>query len=139
MKTYINWHDYDDYINQIVHWLTHTTVEMNIQAVYGIPRGGLPMAVSLSHILDVPMILDYHTQYPPTGDLLVVDDIADTGNTLKDFRKENRNILCTFHYHEQSIIEPDFFVDYKYDKWIVYPWERMDSKEIQDYLKQEEV
>ena len=137
MKTYINWHDYDDYINQIVNWIEQQ--DLDIQAVYGIPRGGLPMAVSLSHILGVPMILDYKTEYPPTGDLLVVDDIADTGNTLKDFRKEERNVICTFHYHEQSTIEPDFFVDYKHDKWIVYPWETIDSKEIQDYLKEEKV
>ena len=134
MKTYINWHDYDDYINQIVNWIEQQ--DLDIQAVYGIPRGGLPMAVSLSHILGVPMILDYKTEYPPTGDLLVVDDIADTGNTLKDFRKEERNVICTFHHHEQSIVRPDFYCEEKGDKWIVYPWETRDSDEIQDYLKQ---
>ena len=32
--------------------------------------------------------------------VLVVDDIADTGHTLKDFVNEN-NIICTLHYHQQ--------------------------------------
>ena len=60
-------------------------------------------------------------------------------NTLKDFRKEERNIICTFHYHKQSIVKPDFYCEEKGDKWIVYPWETKDSEEIQDYLKEENI
>ena len=71
-------------------------------------------------------------------DLLVVDDIADTGETLKDFQNKH-NVICTFHYHEQSIVKPDFYCEEKGDKWIVYPWETEDSDEIQDYLKEENV
>ena len=43
-------------------------------------------------------------------------------------------VTGTIHYHKQSIIEPDYWVDEKGDDWIVYPWEREDSEEIQDYL-----
>ena len=70
--------------------------------------------------------------------ILVVDDIADTGETLKDFQNKH-NVICTFHYHEQSIVKPDFYCEEKGDKWIVYPWETEDSDEIQDYLKEENV
>ena len=137
-KTFITWDEYDDMVNKIAVYIKHISKE-EIGAVYGLPRGGLPIAVSLSHSLGLPLLMDYYDRKIVTDKkILVVDDIADTGHTLKDFENRN-NIICTFHYHEQSIVEPDFFVDYKYDKWIVYPWERMDSKEIQDYLKQEEV
>ena len=74
----MNWEEYDKCLDEMAEWVLDNFYNMNLQqlevgAIYGVPRGGLPMAVSLSHILGVPMILDYHTQYPPTGDLLVVD------------------------------------------------------------------
>ena len=69
--------------------------------------------------------------------ILVVDDIADTGHTLKDFDNEH-NVVCTFHYHKQSLTVPEFFCEEKTDEWIVYPWEERDSKEVQDYLKEGE-
>ena len=104
-------------------------------AVYGLPRGGLPIAVSLSHRLHLPLLMDYYDRKIVTDKkILVVDDIADTGHTLKDFENKH-NIICTFHYHEQSIIEPDYWIHKKDDDWIVYPWELNDSDEIQDYLK----
>ena len=78
--------------------------------------------------------MDYYDRKIVTDkQILVVDDIADTGHTLKDF-ENNHNIICTFHYHTQSIVEPDYWVTEKGDDWIVYPWERNDSDEIQDYL-----
>ena len=99
------------------------------------PRGGLPIAVSLSHRLHLPLLMDYYDRKIVTDKkILVVDDIADTGHTLKDFENKH-NIIWTFHYHEQSIIEPDYWIHKKDDDWIVYPWELNNSDEIQDYLK----
>ena len=79
--------------------------------------------------------MDYYDRKIVTDKkILVVDDIADTGHTLKDFENRN-NIICTFHYHKQSVVEPDFYCHPKGDKWIVYPWETRESEEVQDYLK----
>ena len=50
--------------------------------------------------------------------------------------RDKNNIICTFHYHEQSIVRPNFWCKEKGDKWIVYPWEVQESEEIQDYLKE---
>ena len=44
--------------------------------VYGLPRGGLPLAVWISHRAGIPLLL------APCRNALVVDDIADTGATL---------------------------------------------------------
>ena len=132
-KVYITWEGYDSYIDSITNWVRRS--DFNLGAVYGLPRGGLPIAVSLSHRLHLPLLMDYYDRKIVTDKkILVVDDIADTGHTLKDFENKH-NIICTFHYHEQSIIEPDYWIHKKDDDWIVYPWELNDSDEIQDYLK----
>ena len=139
MKKYISWEDYDNYINKIDDWIAHKEYneELELGAVYGLPRGGLPIAVSLSHRLNLPVLMNYYDRKIVTDkQILVVDDIADTGHTLKDFVNEH-NVICTFHYHQQSIVKPDFYCEEKGDKWIVYPWETQESGEIQDYLKQE--
>tara|TARA_Y100001937_G_C7133166_1_gene338599 strand:+ start:2257 stop:2688 length:432 start_codon:yes stop_codon:yes gene_type:complete len=141
MKTYIKWKEYDDYIDRICDWVDQLQRYQGLElgAVYGLPRGGLPIAVSLSHRLNLPLLMDYYDRKIVTDkQILVVDDIADTGETLKDFQNKH-NVICTFHYHEQSIVKPDFYCEEKGDKWIVYPWETEDSDEIQDYLKEENV
>ena len=141
MKTYVSWKEYDDYIDKITDWVDQLQKYQGLElgAVYGLPRGGLPIAVSLSHKLNLPLLMDYYDRKIVTNkQILVVDDIADTGNTLKDFQNQH-NVICTFHYHQQSIVKPDFYCEEKGDKWIVYPWETQESDEIQDYLKQEKV
>jgi|TARA_R110000765_G_scaffold29704_2_gene70735 hypoxanthine phosphoribosyltransferase len=131
-KVFISWKEYEEHIDSIVNWAESSRLKLG--AVYGLPRGGLPIAVSLSHRLHLPLLMNYFDRKIVTDDfILVVDDIADTGHTLKDF-ENSHNVICTFHYHKQSIIEPEYWVTEKGDDWIVYPWERDDSDEIQDYL-----
>ena len=139
MKTYISYKQYEEMVDKISVWVKHVSNELdNIGAVYGLPRGGLPIAVELSHRLDLPLLMNYYDRKVVTDKkILVVDDIADTGNTLKDFGNKH-NIICTLHYHQQSIVKPDYYVEEKGDRWIVYPWEERDSEEVQDYLKTEE-
>ena len=136
MKTYITWKQYDDYINKIAWYIKRNHPDLG--AVYGLPRGGLPIAVSLSHKLNLPLLMNYYDRKVVTRkQILVVDDIADTGHTLKDFDNEH-NVICTFHYHKQSLVVPEFFCKEKTDEWIVYPWEERDSKEVQDYIEEGE-
>ena len=86
------------------------------KSIYGIPRGGLVPAVYLSHLLDIPLV-----QKPEKG-CIIVDDIADTGQTLKMYRNMKYSI-ATIYYHTQSIVEPDIWVYQKTDAWIKFPWE----------------
>ena len=134
MKEFISWEQYQYAIDRMVLQYKQSTRISDCGAVYGLPRGGLPIAVSLSHKLDLPLLMNYYDRKIVTDKkILVVDDIADTGNTLKDFDNDH-NLLFTIHYHSQSVTKPDFWVWDKTDKWIVYPWETEDSDTIQDYL-----
>ena len=53
---------------------------------------------------------------------LIVDDIADTGKTLKHIVGPNI-ITYTIYYHKQSIVTPNAWVFEKTDEWVVFPWE----------------
>lgn len=61
--------------------------------------------------------------------VLVVDDVADTGESLaavrRDLlaRKASEVKIATLHYKPKSILRPDFYVK-ETSAWIVYPHER---------------
>ena len=69
--------------------------------------------------------------------MLIIDDIADSGVTLEKWKREfNVPKFGTLHYKNISKVKPDYFaeeIDENYG-WIVYPWEKENSKSIQDYL-----
>ena len=118
MKKYISWEEYDIYIEKISRWVydnfyNQNLQEMEIGAIYGLPRGGLPIAVSLSHTLKLPLLMNYYDRKVVTHKkILVVDDIADTGETLEDFDNKH-NVICTFHYHKQSLVNQIIIVKKK--------------------------
>jgi|19_taG_2_1085344.scaffolds.fasta_scaffold02759_6 hypoxanthine phosphoribosyltransferase len=132
MKEFITWNQFDDAVDKMVEH--YKDMNEDCVSIYGPPRGGLMFAVALSHRLNLPMItslIDRNIE----GKVLIVDDIADTGGTLERtlYSKDNY-VVYTMHYHQQSTVKPDFWVEDKQDKWIVYPWEKEDSNMIQDYL-----
>jgi len=91
--------------------------------IYGIPRGGLVLAVKLSYLTGIPLLLD---KEKVTYDTLVVDDISDSGKTLKEF-KEKGCIIFTIFYHKNTVTIPDFYLREKKDNWITFPWEEQPS------------
>ena len=131
-KVYVTWGQVYKLLDKI-----HEQVGSEINLVSGIPRGGTLLAILYSHRYGVEYTEWPNDKYPH---LLILDDIADTGKTLKIWQdKISVPYYATLHYKRSSIIEPDFYGKklIKEDKWIVYPWERKDSKPIQDYLKNE--
>jgi len=129
MKEFVTWNVIDEAVTDIAFNIKNTNKDF--KGVYGIPRGGLILAVMLSHKLDIPLIMSVDEL---DENSIIIDDIADTGKTLLDF-VEYESYVVTIHEHEQSLIKPNYSVIDKGDKWIVYPWETEDSEEIQDYLK----
>jgi hypoxanthine phosphoribosyltransferase len=123
-KIYLCWDD----INILVEDLC-TTIRQSgaqIKSITGIERGGLVPAVMISHKLNIPYVTKINK------DTLVVDDICDSGETLK---KTVAGYTATLHYKKTAIFTPDFYSKEVGTEWIVYPWERKDSEAVQDYLK----
>ncbi|NCC41130.1 MAG: phosphoribosyltransferase [Gammaproteobacteria bacterium] len=113
----LTWTDFDHAVEQIAAaWSA-----ADLCAVHGIARGGLPLAVAVSHRLGVPLV------DAPAPDVLTLDDIHDTGQTLRRLRAECPD-LGPVHVWVTRQTDP---ADYGYDAvltdvgpaWIVFPWE----------------
>lgn len=109
----------------------------NIEYVTGVPRGGLIPAVMLSHYMN-KKFKSYNEVIEMTNNIrqkvLVVDDISDSGETL--YKAETFGFqTATLTVRHSTIFIPDFYGErIEDDRWLVFPWEREDSKTVQDYL-----
>ena len=123
-KVFVYWDDISVLVDELCNTITSSGVQ--IKSITGIERGGLIPAVMISHKLSIPYVtkINKHT--------LVIDDICDTGETLKN---TIGMYTATLHYKPTAIFTPDFYSKEVGTEWIVYPWERNDSETIQDYLK----
>lgn len=120
-KEYVTWEQVEEFVNEVA-----KDVDTPITGVYGLPRGGLVMAVMLSHKLNVPMLMS------PAEGCIIIDDICDSGESLLHYVKNTSGIpaeykaykIATMYYKENELgIIPDFWDKRKDDKWIVFPWE----------------
>jgi hypoxanthine phosphoribosyltransferase len=129
-RVYISWYGVHNWLQTLVKAnRLHTNTK--IKSIYGLPRGGLVPAVILSHMLEIPLVSEAYIR----GDTLIVDDICDTGETLKRYEIDKCPTL-TIHYKRSAIIEPTYWcMPVEEDQWIVYPWEKEDSETIADYKK----
>ena len=118
-KVRISWKKVDTMITKLSKKIKNS--EIKFDGIYGIPRGGLPLAVIMSHKLDLPVLLY------PTKNSLIIDDISDNGYTLE--RIKNKKI-ATLYSTDWTITNPDWFVEKKKSKeeWIIFPWETRDEK-----------
>ena len=139
-KIYYDWYDYNyDIIN---------VRDFEFDHVVGIYRGSLLMAVHISNVFKVPMsIVGFQTRdgkdnepymIHKTGhapnNMLVVDDIYDTGKTMKKvmqflsyWRADKIQGFCL--YGKKNNLNVSYANEHK-GHWIVFPWEEMgDARE----------
>lgn len=105
--------------------------------VTGIPRGGLIPAVIISHRFEIPYIpLELAKIMPGNikNKILVIDDIADSGNTLSLLQGHGFLTATLAKRHNSSYTPTYVGEDVQDDHWLVFPWESNNSKQIQDYL-----
>jgi hypoxanthine phosphoribosyltransferase len=116
-------------------------MKKDLLGVVGVPRGGLVAAVTLSNRLGLPLWVGTDTvteKDPPLGvpfmaeaDLkrvLVVDDVCETGETMRMYSKFLRAVLCTRYTHVDSANSDrrpfDVAARVVRDQyWIKFPWE----------------
>ena len=116
MHRYYTWNEFDksvDYIaNKCKFW--------KISGIYGVPRGGLCLAVALSHKLNIKLI------EKPLNYSLIVDDVYETGTTLSNYKDiEGANFFVLI-----SKMKPCWWntVNTSLKKeWIVFPWENKEN------------
>jgi hypoxanthine phosphoribosyltransferase len=108
-------------------------IRSNFKNIYGVPRGGLIPATILSHRLNLPMIFSTTMISDST---LIVDDICDTGKTLKKIMRKNSTIIVLW-LTSRSKIQPFYFnkVKGEDEPWIVFPWETLGSSKYDNTLK----
>ena len=132
-KVYLSWKWVDDQLNNIGDRLEGIDLEF----VSGIPRGGLIPAVMMSHSFDIKYISYSSAKLLPLelrAKTLVVDDIADTGHTLKE-AIDLKFITSTLAMRVGSITTPRLYGEFITDqRWLVFPWETLNSIPMQDYL-----
>ena len=108
----LNWEEYNSCIKSI----TLSCKGQKFSGVYGIPRGGLCLAVALSHSLDIPLVTEI------TDGCLVVDDVYETGKTLSHIR----TIPGTTTFVWFSKVTPQWWNAVEIvssDEWLIFPWE----------------
>ncbi|MGQ9507439.1 MAG: phosphoribosyltransferase [Candidatus Bathycorpusculaceae bacterium] len=116
--------------------------------IVGVSRGGWPPARVLSDLMDNPNLANVRAEFylgvaetkgEPTltqpvsvnvadKRVLVVDEIADTGQSLKLVKEHiieqgAREVkIATVYYKPWSIIKPDYY-EKETSRWVVFPWE----------------
>lgn len=126
-KSYIEWEHLDRIVNLLCIKIKETFPSGEITSVTGIARGGLIPAVMVSHKLGLP-----YTESIKAG-TLVVDDICDSGVTLKNHQASYKAAL--YYKPHTSCFKPDVYgIKVLHDRWLVFPFEEKDSKTIQGYL-----
>ena len=126
MIRFFTWSEFDKCVEQIA--LKCKFLEFS--GIYGVPRGGLCLAVALSHKLKINLIPE------PKKNSLIVDDVYETGITLNNFKDiEGANFFVLF-----SKMSPTWWnTVYLSEKseWIVFPWEdNLNSQnDYNDYIK----
>ena len=126
MKSYFTWGEFDKSVEQIANQCRFK----DFSGIYGVPRGGLCLAVALSHKLKIKLISE------PLKNSLIVDDVYETGLTLTNFKDiEGAMFFVLF-----SKIKPTWWNTVhvtKKNQWIVFPWENTlnSISDREEYIK----
>lgn len=84
--------------------------------VFGFPRGGLCLAVALSHRLGLPLLDE------PEEDSLIVDDIYETGRTITKVRDlAGCEVVVWISKSKPTWFKAVEVIDTP--EWIIFPWE----------------
>lgn len=130
-KFYVTWQDVKEYIEGVSDYLEKTGKKDKCPGIFTFPRGGLILATVLSYHIDLPLLTN------PVDGCIIIDDIVDTGITMKKYSedKNNHNYFITSMFIKDTQLqkrasyqcEVDYYKFIKTNEWIVYPWEEIDK------------
>ena len=126
-KISVSWWDINDLVRDLAGKIPFEVPLAD--SIYGIPRGGLIPAVMLSHLTGLPLVQTIGEN------TLVVDDMTDSGVTMS--KMPGQWTATLFHKPHTSTFTPNVYSKlHEGDEWLVFPWEKSSSPEIQDYLNE---
>ena len=108
----LSWNEF----NSCIKLITDACQDKQFYGVYGFPRGGLCLAVALSHSLNIALLEEIKPG------CLVVDDVYETGKTLNQVLVVPNT--TTFVWY--SKVQPQWWnaIEITHpDEWLVFPWE----------------
>jgi GTP cyclohydrolase I len=122
----VSWQLFYELVNHLVQ-----TVPFRHNSIYGVPRGGVPLAVELSHRFGLEMVsLDQ-----VTPDTLVCDDIIDSGATRKKFWN-NDFVSLVVRNHSTKLIDGDRTIaGMVANEWVEFPWETKQDDNGEDIVR----
>jgi hypoxanthine phosphoribosyltransferase len=135
----LSWNQYITLVNKLNYAIISCLKKNNIgiHFIYAIQRGGMIPGTILAHELGINIVRnDFNEAYKIiAGNILIIDDISDTGRTLSEHvnkfvnNKDIKILTATLHLNERSIFIPDFHV-IKVAKniYIKYPYEKESDK-----------
>ena len=145
-KESLNWATFGEASRELAALVADSEYRPSI--ILGIARGGLIPAATIAYALDVKNVfmmsvefytgvderLDFPVMLPPLlnaidiagARVLVVDDVADTGGTLKlvkDFCAEHvAEVRCAVLYEKPRSVVKCEYVWRRTDRWVNFPW-----------------
>lgn len=144
-KLYLNYDETNKMIAQLINIIKNCRIVLG--KVVGIKNGGLNVSKPIAEALDLPhkeILISYYDNADHIGDspivdmgdfkpsfgVLLVDDLIDSGATLKYFKdttgmtQGDQFYVATLHWNKKGKFgqKPDFYIAEK-TEWIVYPWE----------------
>ena len=123
---YFSWKDFDKSVEHIADKCKF----LELTGIYGVPRGGLCLAVALSHKLKINLISE------PAKNSLIVDDVYETGITLNTYKDVEGAMFFVLFSKSNPTWWNSVFISEK-KQWIVFPWENTLNLESErnDYMK----
>ena len=116
MSNYFTWQEFD----KSVEYIANKCKNFEFAGIYGIPRGGLCLAVALSHKLKVKLISE------PINNSLIVDDVYETGFTLNPLKKIEGAMFFVLFSKKEPTWWKSVNISQK-KEWIIFPWENSDN------------
>jgi GTP cyclohydrolase I len=118
MTTQLTWSDIQTAVDALC---DRYQVSSAITKVYGVPQGGVPVALLVSWGLGLTLV-----DTPEVGTTLIVDDLIDTGTTMQRYR--DAGYKCDALYrkpYSPTNLAPNAI---EVDDWLAFPWEKDDGE-----------
>lgn len=123
---YMSWTEFYDLVDKLVLYIDRS----KYASIYGVPRGGVPLAIALSSRLDLPV-----SEFKVDNRQLVCDDIIDSGTTRNRFL--NHDFVALFSKIPNSFTMNTNRTTYGVavpTEYIHFPWET-DTENGEDIVR----